>query len=305
MLARFTFTLSRLRCLRAAMEKISTFRPDGKDLAYVTEQVALAEAAQREFLGEFNAYNLATAALRDEVRSAHEAAVLVYACMKSCYRRDGTCSAAIARLPNHDRTGAATLRRMRGLVACWSTLPPVPGSSSPFAVGPWTQATFAAKEAELEARMKAADLARSVYSSATARLREQGREWNDLVVGALVQGRAMFAPGTTERAYLDCIPTVRGLRPPAQVVVTQAGSPAPGAVHLEFTAERATSYEVWHRGPGQKVFVKVADVPGSGIYDATGVSGGPNEYEVVGENSRGSGPPSAPVTVQVLLAKMA
>lgn len=305
MLERYIYTLTRLRYLQAAMQNIPTFKPDGKDLIYVSEQVLLCSGAGDEFQLKYNAYNSAIGALNAEVDSSHDASVMVYACMKSCYRTDPTCSAAIVRLPKQDRSGESTLRRMRGIMACWSTLPNVPGTTQPFAVGPWTQAAFGTKSSTLESKLMAADLARSVYSGAIATLNQKDDAWNNLVTAALIQGRAMYPEGTPERAYIDRIPTEPSQQDPEQAVITLAASPAVGAVHLEFTAGRATSYEVWHKGPGQPVFEKVADVLAPGIYDATGVSGGPNQYQIVGENSRGTGPASTPVTVQVLLANVA
>ena len=134
----YTFTLTRLRYLQAALQNIPTFKPDGKNLTYVSEQVLLASQAGDEFLLKFNAYNAANGALAGETDSAHGASVSVYACMKSCYRKDETCSAAIVRLPKNDKSPEATLRRMRGLLTCWSTLPnvPAPPIRSPWDRGP-------------------------------------------------------------------------------------------------------------------------------------------------------------------------
>ena len=271
----------------------------GKNLTYVSEQVLLASQAGDEFLLKFNAYNAANGALAGETDSAHGASVSVYACMKSCYRKDETCSAAIVRLPKNDKSPEATLRRMRGLLTCWSTLPNVPGTSDPFSVGPWTQATFGTKFSALESKIMAADLARSVYAGAIATLNNKDAEWNNFVTAALTQGRALYREGTTERAYIDRIPTEPSQQDPAQPVITMATSPLPGAVHLEFEADHTTGFEVWHKGPGEEVFEKVADVLQPGVYNVSGLFPGAHQYEIVGENSRGTGPASLPSTVNV------
>ena len=51
---RYTFVLTRLRYLDAAVENISTFRPDGKTPEQVT---ALIPAADTEFAGLVGKYN--------------------------------------------------------------------------------------------------------------------------------------------------------------------------------------------------------------------------------------------------------
>ena len=305
MLDQFTFTLTRLRYLYAAQQNIPTFKPDGKNADDTADQLTAATAAGDEFLLKFNAYNTANGTLAAQLDIAHEAAVTVYACMKSCYRKDISCSAAIVRLPKQDRSPEVTLKRMRALTACWSTLPSVPGTTDPFTVGPWTYATFGAAAQTLENKISAADLARSVYAGAIATLNSKDAEWNNFVTAALTQGRAMYRPGTPERAYIDRIPTEPSTQEPAEPVITVATSPAPGAVHLEFEANHATSFQVWHKGPGSGLFVKVDDVLLPGAYDTTGLVPGAHEYQIVGENSRGTGPTSLPSTVNVLLSAVA
>lgn len=299
MLDQFTFTLTRLRYLFAAQENIPGFKPDAKDAAYTDDQITAANAARQEFLLHFNAYNFANGALEAQFDTAHGAAVTVYACMKSCYRKDISCTAAIVRLPKQDKSPEGTLKRMRALIACWSKLPSVPGTSDPFVVGPWTYATFGAASDTLENKISEADSARSVYAGAIAKLNGKDADWNNFITAALVQGRALYKPGTPERAYIDRIPTEPSTQDPVQPVITVAQSPGPGAVHLEFEANHATSFQIWHKGPSDPAFEKVEDVLLPGIYNATGLEAGAHEYEIVGENSRGEGPVSLPATVNV------
>jgi hypothetical protein len=86
---------------------------------------------------------------------------------------------------------------------------------------------------------------------------------------------------------------------PAQAVITQAESPDAGEVHLEFTADHATSFQVWHKGPGEAQFVLVAEPLLPGEYDTAGLPVGAHEYQIVGVNSCGEGPASLPSTVNV------
>ncbi|MSU62335.1 MAG: hypothetical protein EXS31_08055 [Pedosphaera sp.] len=127
-------------------------------------------------------------------------------------------------------------------------------------------------------------------------LRAQNDVWEDFVTAALAQGRANFPEGTEGRGYIDAIPTQPATRAPGQAEITVATSPAPTEVHLEFTAPHATSFQVWHKGPNDEGFSQVADVLLPGVYDAIGLSGGEDEYKIIGENSRGDPAVSESVT---------
>ncbi len=305
MLTEFTFTLMRLRYLAAAAQNIPTFKPDGKDLAYINSLLTDANTAEAEFLTKFTEYNTANGALEAEFQDSHDAAVTVYACMKSCYRSIPSCFAAIRRLPKQDKSPEQTLKRMRGLTACWSTLPSLPGTTDPFTVGALTYLAFGTMAQTLETKITAADLTRTIYAGEQARLNEFEAQWNNFISAALIQGRAQYKPGTPERAYIDRVPTEPSTQEPQQAIITVSTNPAPGIVHLEFGALHATSFEVWHKGPSDPLFVLAADVLLPGIYDASGLPAGAHEYKIVGGNSRGEGPASEPVTVTVAVAAAA
>ena len=130
-------------------------------------------------------------------------------------------------------------------------------------------------------------------------MNEKEEVYRKFIGGALTQGRAQFAEGTPARQVIDGIPTEPTAQAPAQAVITAATSPAIGAVHLTFTADHATSFQVWHKGPGEVVFAQVAEVLAPGVSDVTGLAAGAHEYQIVGENSRGDGAASLPGTVTV------
>jgi len=88
------------------------------------------------------------------------------------------------------------------------------------------------------------------------------------------------------------IPTGPSWQSPAKAVITAATSPGVGAVHLEFSATHATSYDVLHEGPGDPAFTLVADDIIVTTYNATGLVAGAHECKVLGRNSRGTGPES-------------
>jgi len=67
---------------------------------------------------------------------------------------------------------------------------------------------------------------------------------------------------------------------------------------LWYGAEGATSFQVWHKGPGEPVFALV-DTTVSGEYAVFGLAGGMHAYKAVGLNAAGAGPASEPFTVEV------
>ena len=75
-------------------------------------------------------------------------------------------------------------------------------------------------------------------------LRSQNDTWDDFVTAALAQGRANYPESTEGRSYIDAIPTQPATQSPGPAVITIATSPAPEAVHLEFDAPHATSFQV-------------------------------------------------------------
>jgi len=302
---RYIYVLTRLRYLNAAVANIPTFRPDGKTPTQIEELVPAANDEFADLVAKYNSRNTAEGTLTTSYEAGHDKAVSVYACAKSCYRSDTNCTQAILALPKSDRTPGETLVRMKALGQLWSTLPNVPGTSGPLVVGGTTAAAFGNMAADLEVKLAAATLADAVYAGQLAEFHTKFDDWNSFVGAAAVQGRAVYAPGTPERAFIDRIPTEPSTQSPEQAVITSATNPSPGAAFLEFTSEHATSFQVWHKGPGEPVFVKVADVLLPGEYLATGLEPGVHEYEIVGENSRGTGPASAPATVNVAEAAVA
>lgn len=296
---RYTFVLTRLRYLDAAVANISTYRPDGKTPEQITALIPAADTEFADLVGKYNARNTADGTLSTAYEAGHDKAVSVYACMKSCYRSDTNCTRSIVSLPKEDRTPEQTLVRMKAVANLWVNLPSVPGTTGPLTVGGTTAAAFANMAADLEVKIAAATLADAQYSGQLAEFHSKFDDWDSFVSAAAVQGRAVYPPGSPERAYIDRIPTEPSTQLPVQAVITSATNPSPGAVFLEFTAEHATSFQVWHKGPGEPVFVKVADVLLPGEYLAAGLEPGAHEYQIVGENSRGDGPASSPTTVNV------
>ena len=295
----YTFVLSRLRYLVAAVTDIPTFKPDGKPASAYTDLPAQCEQAYGALLGPFNLAGAALDVMQAARAAGHADAVAVYGCMKLCYRADVACDRSIRSIPKSNSTPERALARMQSTATLWATLPNVPGTNAPLAVGEITAGSFGSMTAAFSAVLSAARTKEGVYVGGLALFHEKLAAWNRLVSAAAGQGRARFKPGTPERAIIDRIPVEPSTQQPGAGVITEAASPAPGAVRFQCGAAHATSFQIWHKGPGATVFTPLAEVLLPGEYAATGLAAGTHEYQVVGENSRGTGAASAPVSLAV------
>lgn len=297
----FDFHVTQLDYVKVAMVKITApvFRPDAKTVAQVTTLLGDAATARTAILAKLTDLNLARGDMETAHEAAHQACVSAYACMKSCYRNDNMSLSAIRRVVKTDQTVTETLSRMEQLIQVWSKLPSVPGTTDPFVVGTLTYLGFVDLRDVLQTKADVYKGANGDFSSQQDAFREFDLKLASFVTAALVQGRNIYRPGTAQRGYIDAIPVEPSTQVPDQAVITVAESVEPGEVHLAFTAEHATSFQVWHKGPGEAVFVLVAETLLPGVYDTAGLAAGAHEYQIVGVNSRGEGPVSLPSTVEV------
>ncbi len=297
----FDFHVTQLEYVKVAMQKIiaPVFRPDAITVALVTTMLADAEDAQTAILAKLADLSIARGDLEVAHEAGHDGCVAAYACMKSCYRKDRKVLPAIRRVVKSDQTLRETLSRLKQLGQVWSKLPSVPGTSDPFVVGDLTYLGFIDLRDVLKTKVTTYTTANADFQSQVDAFREFDEEIASFVTASLVQGRATSKPGTPQRGYIDAIPTEQSAQPPVQAIITLAESPDVGEVHLEFNAERATSFQVWHKGPGDAQFTLVAETLLPGEYDTAGLSAGTHEYQIVGMNSRGEGPVSVPSTVNV------
>ena len=298
----YIYALTRLRYLSAAATGIVAtppFTPDGKNALYCADQVALCQQAFTALLTKFNAANVAHGTMTATHDVCYQAAISVYACMKSLYRSDLSLATSITLLPKADPVPERTLSRMKALYEKWGTLPNVPGTAGPMIVGEITSSIFGSMTTDFDAKIGTAGLKGGQYSGELALFHGKLVVWNNFVSAGIEQGQALYAEGTPQRAFIDRIPVAPATEPPDQAVITSATSPANGTVQLAFGADHATSFKVWRKGPGQPVFVEVADVLLPGEFTDTGLAAGTYEYYVEGVNSRGTGPASEPVSVLV------
>jgi hypothetical protein len=146
----FTFTYTRLRHLKVAVERITGFTPDGKPAGYVADLSAQAKIALGAALAQKVKTGKARGRLQTVQDEAHASTVMAHACMRSCYRDDQESLESIGGVPTDDKTAAQTLHRMKELSAVWAALPNVPGTNTPFAVKDVTLATFDEQHDDLD-----------------------------------------------------------------------------------------------------------------------------------------------------------
>ncbi len=301
MFEQFDFRVTQGRYVKAAMDAIATFRPDGKTPAEVQAVIDAALTARTTFQTANSALNLARGELEESRLAAHAACVQVFPIMKSRYRADAGSLSAISRLPIEDKTVAQTIGRMEATSILWGQLPNPPGSATAFkAWDTMDKVAFDALLTTLKTKQTAFATVDQDYEIAQGNLHEALTTLEDFVTAALIQGRAQFVEGTAEREVIDAIPQEPAQQPPAQGAITVATSPAAGQAHLEYSAARATSYEVLQKAPGTTEFSVVAADVIVTSFDATGLAPGSYDYQILGRNSRGDGPVSETSTVVVL-----
>ena len=295
----FNFVVLQARYVKAAMEKIPAFRPDGLAPADLQARITTANTVRATFITAETTKNLADGEREEAKEKLHLACIQVYPIMKSRFRKDPGSLSAINKLPVQDRTIGDTVERADKIKSLWTQLPNPPGSATPFTA--WDTMDLAAFSALVTAAttlQEGEGLITQGYEQAQGQLHQAIDDLEDVVTAALIQGRGQFLEGT-EREVIDAIPNEPAQQPPDQAVVSEATSPAPGAAHLKFTAPGGTSFDVMHKGPGDAAFAVVDDDTIERVYDATGGDAGSHDYKVIPRNSRGPGPESAVSTVVV------
>jgi hypothetical protein len=283
----------------------ASYKPDNKDASWVTQLVTDSKTLRNDVLGKFNDVTLASGATRVTQEKLHDACVSVHQCMKSCYRKDASCTRLLDSLPVQDQSLAETLDRGQKLSRCWASLPNPTGWTTPFKVDTMDRAAFDALVSALDTAIRAEAVVEQPFKLSEGNLRNQQQALADFVTAALTQGRGQFRPGTSERSAIDRVPTQPSTQAPQQAQITMAESQAQGTVHLQFGAESATSFQVWHKGPTDSQFTLADEVLLPGEYIKSGLPAGAHQFKIVGVNSRGEGAPSAVASVTVAQAQAA
>ena len=299
MLNDFDFHLLQLRYVKAAATKLPAFQPDGMNAAAIGAVVLTAKGVRQTYIDAKTDFELARGSYRQAVNDGHDAAIGVYAAMKSRFRKDTASLDTINGLPVGDETAAATTKRMEQTTSLWGKLPNI--GTPPAQCVAWmgmAKADFDALLLALTTKGDGLPDKDQAFQVAEGNLHDTDADMADLVTAALAQGRAQFPSGAA-REVIDAVPTVPASLPPGQAVIAAATSPGAGKAHLEFDANHATSFDVLQKAPGAVSFVKVVDDEIEKSYEATGLTPGVYEFKVLGRNSLGDGAESAasPVTV--------
>lgn len=303
MFGTFYFNKTRLRYIKAAITGIPTYRPDGKDGAYVQTQITGLDTRQATFVDAEQTLNLARGEFHERVAEGHKLCVKIFPIMRSRFRDDVGSSEAIGRLPTNDESPDATKTRMKETSVLWVKLPLLldpPNPPAAFVAWPgMTQAVFETARVAIDAEELALTNASAPYELAQGDLNKVVDAADVFATQATIQGRAQFDPGTPERDVIDRIPNEPAAQAPGKGVISAATSPAAGVIELTYDAPHATTWDVLLKAPGAPEYVVVVSDTIEQTATLTGLAAGSYQVEVRGRNSRGEGPVSDPSTVVV------
>ncbi|MBM3972426.1 MAG: hypothetical protein FJ302_21595 [Planctomycetes bacterium] len=302
MLGEYDFHLLQVQYLKAAMLQIPTFAPLLMTTAQMQTEYDNGVTVRADYLNKRAALSLARGELHEKHEEAHQVAIGVYGVMKTRYRKDPGSLEAINSLPVKDQTVEQTRQRMGAMQALWTQLPNDPYSSPAGPFVAWVgmdQAAFDTKLTTMTTAHAAFVTADENFEMAEGNLHTKDAHLAELIVSALEEGRSQFPIGTPQREVIDSIPTTPAAQEPNQAEITAASSPAAGQVEFQYSAQRGTSYDVLHKGPGETDFTTVADDVIVTTYAASGLAPGTHEYKVIGQNSRGNGPASEVTSIAV------
>ena len=299
----FYFNRTRLRYIKNAIIIISTYRPDGKDGAYVQTLLAGLDTKNSTFVSADQSLALARGEFQERAGEGHKLCVKIYPIMKSRFRDDEGSTAAINRLPTADQTPDETKSRMEETSVLWTKLPLLPNPPGPDAEFlPWpgmSQAVFEAARVAIGTEEALVSNAQAPYELAQGELNKAIGGADVFGTQATIQGRAQFDPGTPERDVIDRIPTVPAAQAPAKAVITSATAPTAGTMEVIYDALHGTSWDVLLKAPGAADYVVVVNDTIEKTATITGLAAGTYSVEVRGRNSRGEGPVSDPSSVAV------
>lgn len=307
MLIQFDFAVTQLRYIKAAMDEISTFRPDGQLPAQIQALIGSAAPIRTLYITAKTTLDGARALRRTSIDTLHDACVDFFQQARNAYRKNPTVMECLERLPTDDRSFQQTLTRADAILAQWAQLPQIGTPPAAFTVAQVTTSLTMAGMTTLRAAAETADTAIPVldqdFQLQEAQLHAKQAEMEDQIASALTQGRSQFPEGTAERGIIDAIPTESPRNVPGKAVINSATNPASGSVLLDYECPGATSYDIFMQAPGSPDFVLVAEDLIVKIYEITGLapSTPPDVYSfyVRGRNSRGFGEDSDATSLEV------
>ena len=214
MLVEFDFAVTQTAYVKAAMDEIPAFRPDGLTPANVQTLVTSATPVRDAYVTKKNAIGDARTLRHTTIDTLHDACVDFAAQGRSRFRKIAGILQRFGRLPTQDQTFQETLTRGAASDALWATLPQIGSPAAAFTVlqgdAVLSRAGFTALIAAARAADGAIPASDEDFQAAEADLHAKMGELEDFVTAALEQGRSQFAEGTPQREIIDAIPQATG-----------------------------------------------------------------------------------------------
>ena len=220
------------------------------------------------------------------------------------WRNEGAKLGSFQRIHFDSDGRLAILKDALAVESAWEAADPawVPITEEGTPPVPITLAVFKAQREAAGALLKPESDAQAAWSKQDKTLGELCVALNRNSIAWYGSVTAVFPEGTTLGDMIrSTVPTT--YTPPAEspgpTTFTQAGSPAVGELTAGFTAARAATFDVYRKGPGDAVFVKVVNLSTLNEYRATGLPPGTYLLQAQAHNSGGYGPMSAEQAVVV------
>ena len=304
MLLQYDFAVTQLRYIREAANLIASFRPDGQTPATLLTLIASANPVRGAYVTARTALDGGRADRRVSIETLHDACVDFAAQAANVFRKNPNVSQRLERLPVQDRSFQETLTRADAILALWAELPQVGTPPADFVV---KQGTETLSEAAFQTLRDAAGATHEhipevdqIFQIKEADLHAKQREMGEVITASLTEGKSQFDDGTAEREVIDAIPTESPRNLPAKATISDSGSPATGVAHLAYDADGATSFDIYHRAPGEEEFGKYEEDRLEKTIDIISLDPGVHEFYLRGRNARGLGEESEIVSVDVL-----
>ena len=141
MLVEFDFAVTQMAYVKAAMDQIASFRPDGESPAQVQARIDSGTPVRSTYVTQKTAIGEARALRHATIDAVHEACVDFAEQGRSRFRRNPKIVELFDGLPVRDQTFQETLVRGDSAVAVWTILPPV--GTPPAGAGLWGQLDLA------------------------------------------------------------------------------------------------------------------------------------------------------------------
>lgn len=308
MLIGYDFVVTQLRYVRAAMGEIASFTPDGLNATQVQNLIDSAAPVRTSYITGKVTLDGARATRRLSISKLHDACVAFLQQARVTFRKDVNVMERLDRLPTEDHSFQETLTRADNTLALWAQLPKIGTPPESFQVtqvdAPLTTAGLTALRAAAEAANEAIPMIDQEFQKAEADLHDKEAELKDRVNAALALGRSQFPEGTPERGIIAAIPTESPRNLPGKATISSATQNAPGTVTLVYECAGATSYDVFIKRPGFSEFELLAEDVITPKYEAGSLDlpaePTPYLFYVRGRNSRGIGPDSDTVSVELV-----